>query len=88
MINGGRQPSYGGTSRMNREVHVRICERLGVQFPGPTRQRWSKSSGHNPGQVCVRETRETKPADDASLRTIASSKPGAWISSGKSLSGA
>ena len=23
---------------MNREVHVRICERLGVQFPGPTRQ--------------------------------------------------
>src|SRR5215831_15218501 len=38
MINGGRQPSYGGTSRMNREVHVRICERLGVQFPGATRQ--------------------------------------------------
>src|SRR5215467_2944901 len=25
----------GGTSRMNREIHVRICERLGVQFPGP-----------------------------------------------------
>jgi hypothetical protein len=23
---------------MNREVHVRICERLGVKFPGPTRQ--------------------------------------------------
>jgi hypothetical protein len=21
---------------MNREVHVRFCERLGVQFPGPT----------------------------------------------------
>jgi len=39
MINGGRQPSYGGTSRMNREVHVRICERLGVQLPGATRQR-------------------------------------------------
>ena len=37
MINGGRQPSYGGTSRMNREVHVRICERLGVQLPGATR---------------------------------------------------
>src|SRR5262252_4308472 len=32
-INGGRQPSCGDTSRMNREVHVRICERLGVQFP-------------------------------------------------------
>ena len=28
----------GGTSRMNREVHVRICEGLGVQFPGPTRR--------------------------------------------------
>ena len=28
---------WGGTSRMNREVHVRICERLGVKFPGPTR---------------------------------------------------
>src|SRR6267378_4333514 len=23
---------------MNREVHVRFCEGLGVQFPGPTRQ--------------------------------------------------
>ena len=27
----------GGTSRMNREIHVRICGRLGVKFPGPTR---------------------------------------------------
>ncbi|HTT21631.1 MAG TPA: hypothetical protein VMG82_22070, partial [Candidatus Sulfotelmatobacter sp.] len=33
-----RQPSLGGTSRMNREIHVRICERLGVKFPGPTRR--------------------------------------------------
>jgi hypothetical protein len=32
----GRLP-WGGTSRMRRESHVRICERLGVQFPGPTR---------------------------------------------------
>src|SRR5215472_9145914 len=24
---------------MNREIHVRICERLGVQFPGPTRRK-------------------------------------------------
>ena len=38
MFNGRRQPSCDGTSRMNREVHVRFCERLGVQFPGPTRQ--------------------------------------------------
>src|SRR5262249_22428846 len=32
------------------------------------RERWSKSSGHDPEQVCVRETSESKPADDASLR--------------------
>src|SRR5215470_5548545 len=36
-INGRRQPSCGDTSRMNREVHVRFCEGLGVEFPGPTR---------------------------------------------------
>ena len=38
-LDGRRQPSCGGTSRMMREYHVRICERLGVKFPGPTRQR-------------------------------------------------
>src|SRR6266567_9237014 len=37
-INGRRQPSNGGTSRMTRECQVRICERLGVKFPGPTRR--------------------------------------------------
>ncbi len=37
MFSGRRQPSRGGTSRMMREYHVRICERLGVKFPGPTR---------------------------------------------------
>jgi len=26
-----------GRSRMNREVHVRICESLGVKFPRATR---------------------------------------------------
>jgi hypothetical protein len=43
-INGRRQPSCGGTSRMNREVHVRICERLAVKFPSPTRHfcPWSR----------------------------------------------
>src|SRR6266446_2918291 len=38
-INGRRQPSCGNTSRMNREVHVRFCEGLGVEFPGPTRHK-------------------------------------------------
>jgi hypothetical protein len=42
MINGRRQSSCDGTSRMNREVHVRFCERLGVQFPGPTRHKRTK----------------------------------------------
>jgi hypothetical protein len=37
MNNGRRQPSRGGTSRMMREYHVRICEGLGVQLPGSTR---------------------------------------------------
>ncbi len=37
MFSGRRQPSRDGTSRMTRECHVRICERLGVKFPGPTR---------------------------------------------------
>ena len=38
MINGRRQPSLGGTSRMMREYHVRICEGLGVKLPGSTRR--------------------------------------------------
>src|SRR5882762_7047443 len=36
-FSGRRQPSRGDTSRMNREVQVRICEGLGVKLPGPTR---------------------------------------------------
>src|ERR1700730_13547006 len=42
IFNGRRQPSCGGTSGMTRECQVRICERLGVKFPGPTR----------PGRLC------------------------------------
>jgi len=38
IVNGRRQPSCDGTSRMNREVHVQIYERLGVKCSGPTRQ--------------------------------------------------
>jgi hypothetical protein len=37
LINGRRQPSCDGTSRISREAYVRFCERLGVKFPGPTR---------------------------------------------------
>ena len=38
IFNGRQQPSCGGASRMTRECQVRICERLGVKFPEPTRQ--------------------------------------------------
>ena len=37
-LNGRRQPACDDTRRMTRESQVRICERLGVKFPGPTRQ--------------------------------------------------
>ena len=36
---GGRQLSMNGTSRVSREAQARICEGLGVQFPGATRPR-------------------------------------------------
>ena len=32
-------PGAVGKSRVTRECRVRICERLGVKFPGPTRQK-------------------------------------------------
>jgi hypothetical protein len=35
-----RQPFKGGTSRINREIHVRLCERLGVKFPGCVGGEW------------------------------------------------
>src|SRR5690349_15077697 len=36
-LDGRRQPSMGGTSRVRREAQARFCERLGVKYPGPTR---------------------------------------------------
>jgi hypothetical protein len=43
ILDGRRQPSCGGTSRMTRECQVRICEGLGVKFPGPTRHEQPKT---------------------------------------------
>jgi hypothetical protein len=48
---GRRQPSMGGTSRMSREAHVQICERLGVQFPGATRPKVGQ------GRACTTEAK-------------------------------
>jgi hypothetical protein len=43
-----RQPSMGGTSRISREAYVRICERLGVRFPGATRRQcWRATRSRN-----------------------------------------
>jgi hypothetical protein len=55
MSNGRRQPSRGGTSRMTRECQVRICERLGVKFPGPTRQNAKSRS-----QSCMSASRRSR----------------------------
>src|ERR1700758_2365942 len=51
MFNGRRQPSCDGTSRMTRECQVRICERLGVKFPGPTRHGGRATIGGAPGNI-------------------------------------
>jgi hypothetical protein len=45
ILDGRRQPSCGGTSRMTRECQVRICEGLGVKFPGPTRHKPRRQLG-------------------------------------------
>ena len=49
----GRQLFIGGTSRMNREVQVRICERLGVKFPGPTRRAPRAKESATDDSFCV-----------------------------------
>ena len=55
MFNGRRQPSCDGTSRMTRECQVRICERLGVKFPGPTRRVSRVSPVHTAMRNCTRD---------------------------------
>src|SRR5262245_37858679 len=51
---GERQLSMDGTSRVSREAQARICERLGVRFPGATRPRGATSPGllDRPCEVC------------------------------------
>jgi hypothetical protein len=55
IFNGRRQPSCDGTSRMMREYQVRICERLGVKFPGPTRLVSRASPVHTAVRNCTRD---------------------------------
>jgi hypothetical protein len=65
---GRRQPSMGGTSRVTGDGHARICEGLGVQFPGPTRPKVGQ------GRACTMEakafsfTHRTKVFADGTVR--------------------
>jgi hypothetical protein len=56
IFNGRRQPSCGGTSRMTRECQVRICEGLGVKFPGPTRHE-GRNQPIQPGKLSPRHSK-------------------------------
>lgn len=47
-----------GTSRMNREVHVRICGGLEVRFLWPTRQRCGKRPANSGSGVRREDERE------------------------------
>ena len=73
MLDGRRQPSRGGTSRMTRECQVRFCERLGVKFPGPTRQCCRRrcrivGSKARTSAVCGRFSNAESAEDGARLR--------------------
>src|SRR5882762_8926117 len=69
MFSGRRQPSCGDTSRMNREVQVRMC----------VQERLACSAGDKPAGAKVRrpvvriagwrETKTLKPIDEVSLRS-------------------
>jgi hypothetical protein len=56
---------------MNREVHVRFCEGLGVKFPGPTRQNrpWRPIGG--PAEWQVIGSQPTIEADPERTYTLA-----------------
>ena len=55
LFSGRRQPSCDGMSRMMREYHVRICEGLGVKFPGPTRRVLRASPVQTALRNCTRD---------------------------------
>src|SRR6202011_367911 len=65
ILDGRRQPSCGGTSWMTRECQVRICEGLGVQFPGPTRQK------PNPSETVACQLSPAPPDIPAHARSAA-----------------
>ena len=74
------------TSRMTGDSHVRFCERLGVQVPGPTRPRGEipraypavKRRAIRARQVWIREMSESYPSDEASKLTLDDTKTGVF----------
>src|SRR5689334_12125726 len=46
IVGGRRQPSVGGTSRVTGDSQARICEGLGVKFPGSTRCRRARMASN------------------------------------------
>jgi hypothetical protein len=54
----------GRTSRISREAYVRSCERLGVQFPGPTRRRSREASPYPDCAEHVRQLEGESPFDN------------------------
>ena len=97
-LNGRRQPSRGGTSRMTRECHVRICERLGVKFPVaagkaanlvgerpmPSIARFGRLAYPMRGEVTNRAVRlNTKAARGLDKALFAKLATGDWIGSDK-----
>src|ERR1700751_2063931 len=74
IFNGRRQPSSGGTSRMTRECQVRICERLGGKFPGPTRPELAKPAVRREARYLRKE--RTYPPSPGRFGTRRFDQPG------------
>src|SRR5215469_18455892 len=72
---------------MKREIHVRICGRLGAKFPGPTRQQETESSQtglRRRGESPVnghRETNATAPVLDSTPLNYTQNAPISAIAS-------
>jgi len=64
---GGRQLSMDGTSRVTGDSHARLCERLRVKFPGPTRRR---SAMAVPTATVMANHNEAPPAPDQVCRGL------------------
>ena len=71
----------GGTSRISREAYVRFCERLGVQFPGPTRRPRGGKEAPEHGNVRGQDGGDTELHNRIN-ETRADSKTGAGDAAG------